>query len=110
MLAANLARVGGHQPFAVRLPADRCHGRIAINLGPALARPLGQRLAEVGRLDVTVGAMLDRAEDPVGVAQRPGLGELLGGQEIDVHADRLRDPGVIMIFVHPVTRAGKADV
>jgi hypothetical protein len=56
------------------------------------ARALGQRLGQVGRLDVAVVGMLDGADEAVGVAQRPDLLDSAGRQEIDGDADRLATP------------------
>ena len=77
---------------------------------PQRARALGQRLGQVGRLDVAVIGMLDGAEDAVGLAERPDLLHLRGRQEVDLDADRLGDAGVVHELVPAVLRAGEADV
>ena len=71
----------------------------------------GEGLGEIGRLDVAVLGMLQRAQDAVRVAQRPDLLHLLGGQQLDLDAaDRLRDAGIVAVLVEPVGGAGEADV
>ena len=110
MLAGNVALIGGHQPFAIRLLADPGHHRVPVNRRPALPRPLGQRLGQIGRLDIAIVRMLDRPQHTVGVAQRPDRLDLIRGEEIHVDANRPRDTGIIMIFVHPVGGRRQPDV
>ena len=110
MLAHHLALVGYDLPFAVRQPLDRGHRRLAVDLGAAFARAAGQSLREIGGLDVAVVGMLDRADDPLDIAERPDLLDLIWLQELHLDADRLGDAGVIVIFVHPVAGAREADV
>ena len=52
-------------------------GGVAVDLGAAAARALGQGLGQVGGLDVAVVGMLDGAEHAVGLAERPDLLHLL---------------------------------
>ncbi len=111
VLASNVALVGHHLPLAVRLPLDRRHSRLAVDLAAAVARAPRQRLGEVGRLDVAVLRMLDGADDPLDVAERPDVLDLAGGEELHLDpADRRGDAGVIMVLVEPVAGAGEADV
>ncbi len=76
MLADDVALVGDDLPLAARLPLDSHYGRPPVDLAAAIARAARQRLGEVGRLDVAVLRMLDRADDPVDVAERPDLLDL----------------------------------
>ena len=110
VLADDVALVGRNLPFAARPPLDRDHGRMAVDLSPALARRPRQGLGQVGGLDIAVLGMLDRADDSLDVAEWPDLLDLLRRQELDLDADRRGDAGVIVIFVHPVAGAGEADV
>jgi hypothetical protein len=77
VLAGDLALVGGDDPLAVGTLFDRGHGRVAIDFGTARAGTLGQRLGQVGGLDIAVIRMLDGAEDAIGFAQRPDFLDLL---------------------------------
>ena len=86
------------------------HGRLAVDLGPAFTRAARQRLRQVGGLDVAVLGVLDRADDPFDIAQRPDVLDLAGREELDLDADRLGDAGVVIVLVHPVAGAGEADV
>src|SRR5271157_2260000 len=55
--------------------------------------------------------MLDRADDPLDIAERPNVLDLLRRQKPHLDpADRRGDPGVITIFIHPVACAREADV
>ena len=110
VLADDVALVGRNLPFAAWPPLDRDHGRMAVDLRPALARRPRQGLGQVGGLDIAVLGMLDRADDSVDVAKWPDLLDLLRRQELDRDAYRRGDAGVIVIFVHPVASAGEADV
>ena len=110
MLAGDVALVGLDQPFAVRLLLDAGDRRVAVDFGAAVARALGQRLGQVGRLDIAVVGMLDGAEDAVRLAERPDLLQLLRRQHVDLDADRLGDAGIIHELVPAVLGAGQADV
>jgi hypothetical protein len=54
--------------------------------------------------------MLDGADDPVDVAERPDRLDVSRRQEADVDPDRARHPGIVAVLVHPVGGAGQADV
>ena len=111
MLASDVALVGDDQPLAARQSLDRGHGRHPVDLAAAVARAARQRLGEVGRLDVAVLRVLDRADDPLDVAERPDVLDLGRRQEFHLDpADRGGDAGVVMIFVEPVAGAREADV
>ena len=100
VLAGDVALVGDDQPLAAGQPLDRGDGGVAVDLAAAVARAARQRLGEVGRLDVAVLGVLDRADDPVDVAERPDLLDLGGRQELHLDpADRRGDAGVIAILV-----------
>ena len=81
-----------------------------MDLRAAGARTLGQRLGQVGGLDIAVVGMLDGADDAVGLAERPDLLELRGRELVDLDADGLGDAGVIHELVPAVVGARQADV
>ncbi len=110
MFAGDVALVGRDQPFAARKLGDRGHSGVAVEGRAALPRALGQRLRQVGGLDIAVVGVLDRAEDAVGVTQRPDRLDLGGGEEADVDTERAGDAGIVAILVHPVGRRRQADV
>ena len=110
VLADHLALVGRDLPFAARQPLEARDGRLAVDLGAALARATRQRLRQVGGLDVAVLEVLDRANDAVDVAERPDVLDLAGREELHLDADRFGDAGVVMILVHPVAGSRETDV
>ena len=110
MLADDFPLVGDDLPFAAGKPLDCRYGSPAVDLGPAFARRARQRLREVGGLDISVLGVLDRADDPFDVAERPDGLDLGGSEELHRDADRLRDAGVVIVLVHPVAGARKTDV
>ncbi len=107
VLAGDVALVGLHHPAAARRPLDRGDDRVAVDLAAHRARALGERLGEVGRLDIAVVRMLDRADDAVGLAERPGFLHLRGGEELHLDADRLGDALVEEELVHAVSSCGR---
>ena len=109
VLAGDRALVGLDDP-AISLARDPGHARVPIDRGAELARALRHRLGQVGRLDIAVVGMLDGAQDPVRFAKRPDLLQLLGGEQPDVHTDRVGDALVGEILVEAVPRAGEPDV
>ena len=68
MLANNVALVRFDEPLAGRRPLDAGHGRVPVDLRAAVPCALGQRLRQVGRLDIPVIGMLDCADQPVSFA------------------------------------------
>ena len=110
MLGQDVTLVGPDQPLAGGLLADAGDPGLAVDLGAALARSFGQRLGDVGRLDVAILRMADRADDAVDVAERPDLLDLPGRQELDLNADRRGHARVLVILVHAVPVEGETDV
>ena len=66
MLGDDVAFVGAHQPLAAGCSFDRGDGGVAIDLGERVPRSLGERLGQVGGLDIAIG-MLDRPDQAVGL-------------------------------------------
>ena len=110
VLAGDVALVGLHHPLAVRLLLDAGDGGVAVDLSTARARTLRHGLGEIGRLDIAVIGVLDRAEQAIGLAERPDLLDLLRGEDVDLDADRLGNPGVVHELIPAVLGAGEADV
>ena len=103
--------VGDNLPISAREPHDRGYGRMAIDLAASLARAARQRLGEVRRLDIAILWVLDCAYDPINVAKRPDILDVLRGEEPHLDpADRRGDSRVIAIFVHPISGARKSDI
>jgi hypothetical protein len=110
VLAGDVAFVGPDQPLAGRLLLDPDHARLTVDFGAAGARAPGQRLGQIGRLDVAVLGMTDRADEPLDVAERPDLLHLLRRQELDLDPYGRGDAGILVILVHPVAVHGETDV
>ena len=110
VFANYVALEGLDQPFAARRRLDGLDLGTSVNLGAATSRNLGQRLSEVGGLDIAVLGMDDGADDPFGIAQGPDLLDLFGGQKIDFDTDSLGDAGVEPVFVHAFAAGGEAYV
>ncbi len=110
VLAGDVALVGLHQPFAVRLLDDAGDRGLAMDGRAAGAGAAGQGLGQVGRLDIAVVGMLDGADQVIDLAQRPDFLDLGGCEEADIDADSLGHPGVIFVLVHPVLGAGQTDI
>ena len=68
------------------------------------------RLGEVGRLDVAVARMADRADQALDVAERPDFLDLPRRQELDLDPDRRRDAGILVVLVHAVAVQRETDV
>ncbi len=110
VLGDDLALVCRHLPVTVFKLLDGGDCRVAIDGRPAVTRALGQRLRQIGGLNITVIRMLDGAEQAVRLAERPDLLHLLRRQHIDAHADGLGNAGIIHIFVPAILGAGETDV
>ena len=77
---------------------------------PPVAGAAGERLGEVGGLDVAVLGVKDGPDEAVHVAEGPDLPHLARGQELDPDPDGARDPGVEAVLVHSVAARREADV
>ena len=110
VLASDVALLGAHQPFAARRALDRRHRRLAIDLAAAVAGANGQRLGQVGRGDMAVIRMIERAHQAVGVAERPELLHLGRRDDLERHADGVRGAAILVILVHPVAICGEPQV
>ena len=54
--------------------------------------------------------MLDRPDHPFHVSERPDVLHLIGGEKIDVDANRPRNASIIMVFIHAVLRCRQPDI
>jgi hypothetical protein len=106
VLAGYVALIGGDLPFAGRRLGNCGDAGLAVDPSAAVAGALGERLGQVGGLDIAVIGMLDGAENALDIAQRPDLLDLIGGQKIDLDADGLGDAGVVHVLVPAVAGAG----
>ena len=110
MLAGNIALVGLHQPFAVRLLLDGRDLGLAVDLAAAGAGALRQRHGDVGGRDVAVIGVVESADDAVGIAERPQLLHLRGRDDAERHADGVRGAAIFVVLVHAVAVGGEAQV
>ena len=110
VFTGDVALIGRDQPFTIGLLRDRRDRGVTINRGAALPCALCQRLCQICGLDIAIFRMLDRADHTLRVTQRPDFLDLLGRQEVHIHADGAGNACIILIFVHPVLRRRKPDV
>ncbi len=110
VVAGDVALLRLHDPGTGCCLFDRQHGRVAVDRRAAGTRAPGQRLGQVGRLDVAVVRMEDAADEAVDVAERPEFGNVLGRQEADVDADGLRGRSILIVLVHAVVVHRQAQV
>ena len=110
MLGGDVALVRADQPFAGGRALDACDGGVAVDLGAERPRSPGERLGQVGGLDVAVVGVLDRADQAIGLAKRPDRLDFRGREHIDRDADRPGDAGVIHVLVEAVPGPRQTDV
>ncbi|MNS47477.1 hypothetical protein D3C72_800080 [compost metagenome] len=110
MFGDDLALIRRHLPVTVFQLLDGGDGGVAIDGRATITRALGQRLRQIGRLDITVIRMLDGAQQAVRLAERPDFLHLLRRQHVDPHTDGLGNAGIIHIFVPAILGAGETDV
>jgi hypothetical protein len=79
-------------------------------LSAALPRAFGQRLGQIGGLDIAIFWMLNGPNHPVRIAQRPDLFDLFGSQEIHIYPNGPGDACIILIFIHPIAGGGEANI
>ena len=109
MFAGDVALVGFHHP-AIAHALNGGDGGVAVNFSAHGTGTFGQRLRQVGGLNIAVLLMLDCAQQTLGVAQRPDLFHLIRGQHIDLDANGFSHALIIHIFVPAVLGAGETNV
>ena len=103
-----------HSPEGVRL--HRGDFGLLVDLGAAAARAFAQRHGEVGRRDVAVIGMIERADDfrrAGAVAefdQRPQIADLARADHLEGHADGIRRAAVFLVFVHAIAAGREAQI
>ena len=109
-LAGDVALGRLHRPLAVRALGDGGDFGAAVDLGAGRTGADGQRLGHVGRGDVTVVGMEQRAHQALGLAERPQLGDFFGPDHLEGHADRIGGTTVLAVLVHALGLGGKAQI
>ena len=109
-LAEDVALVGSETPLAARRALDRAHLGLAVDLGTALARRIRQQHGDVGRVDVAVGRVKERAYQPFHVDEREALLDLRGPPPLVGHADRIGGRGIGLELLHALARARHAQI
>src|SRR5690606_22751437 len=109
VFASDVPVVGLDDPVAVPTYDPR-DGRVAVDLGPTLARGTGECLGEIRRLDVPVLRMFDRADQTVDLDIGPAFPDFLRLEEIHLHADGLGHARVVAVLVHPIRLPRETDV
>jgi hypothetical protein len=82
----------------------------AHDLDAALAGALGERLGHVGRVDVAVGRVEQRADQIIRAHKRIAFLDLTGLEPFEGHAHAFGGAGVEAVFVHPLARLRHAQV
>ena len=89
---------------------DPGHARVLKHLQIALSPgDVGERVGELGRVDVAVGLGPGAAEDAVGRHQRKLLGGLVRGDQLERQAEGLRPAGLAAQLLHALRRRGEPD-
>ena len=103
-------------PFAGGRALDRRDLGLLVDLGAAGARPFAQRHGQIGRRDVAVVGVIERADEVRRVAavaeldQRPELLHFLGRDDLEGHADGVGGAAVLLILVHAVAAGREAQI
>ena len=106
-LGLDLALVGHDASHPPALGLDRGDAVVGEHRGAALAGAVGQRVGELRRVDVAVGRQPGRADDAVGRHQREHLLRLVGRDQVERKAERLRPAGLAAQLLHPLLRGGQ---
>ena len=98
-----------HFPRITR-PVISIHLPFPLDGDAKLARALGHRLRDIGRIDIAVGWVIDRAFQILGAHQRPPVLYLLRGEKLIGDAHGLGRRGIEHVFIHAVLALGHAQV
>ena len=92
------------------LDLDPGHARVLEHLQLALAAgDVGEGVGELRGVDVAIGRKPGAAEHVVGRHQREHLLRLLGRDQLERQAERLRPPGLPAQLLHPLLARGEPD-
>ena len=109
-LAGDVAPRGLHQPLAGAGALDAGDLGVAVDLRPPVARALCQCLGHVHRRDMAVVGVEEGAYQPLQVAERPEVADLVGADQLEGDADGVRRAAVVAVFVHPLLVGGEPEV
>ena len=116
VLRDDLAATGREPPFAACRRARRRDFGLLVNLGARIAGGPSQRHRKIGGSDVPVVGVIQGADDlrhgPVvaELDQRPQRLDLVGADDLERHADRVRGAAVLAVFVHAVAAGREPQV
>ena len=109
-LGLDPAALGLHRAHRSLVDVDPGHAGVLEDLELALAaRDVGERVGELGGVDVAVGGQPRAAEHPVGRHQREPLARLLGGDQLQRQAEGLRPARLAAKLLHPRLTRGEPD-
>ena len=116
VLGRDVALGRAHAPLPAGGALQRGRLGVLVDLGADAARALAQRHGEIGRRNVTVVRVIERADDGRGVraatefGQRPQLLDTLGRDDLERHADGVGRAAVLLILVHALAAGRQAQV
>ena len=102
MLSGDVALVGVNDPFASRAcgqTGDRC---VAVDFSPRPARPPGQRLAQLGRIDIAVQRIPQGTEQSVRGDQRMAAAHSSASDHLESNAHALGHGQEVVVAVDMV--------
>ncbi len=108
-LAADRAVPGRDPPFAGRGALDRPHRIVAVDHSAGSAGALGERLGDLGGVDVAVVRVPQPAKDVVGLEEGVALPHRGRRQDLEGQALRRRHLRDVPELRHPVPGMGEAD-
>ena len=116
VFAGHFAAAGGELPLARGQLHGVGHFGLFVDFSATHACALAQRHGQVGRGDVAVVRVVQRADDVRRVAaiaqlhERPQALHFLGGDDAERHADGVGGAAVLQVFVHAVAVGGETQV
>ena len=108
-VAIDVALGGFDGPGVVRVLLQPRHSGVAVDLGTGFARPAGQRLTQLGGVDVPVERIPKAAHQILGRNQRVTARALFGVDDLKVHVHTARHAGKVMVAFHLRLRVGEPD-
>jgi len=116
MLGGDVSLAGAHAPLGAWRALDAERFGVLVDLRPRAARALAQCHGQVGRRDVPVIGVMERADDGgrIGVAaeleQRPQLLDAPGADHLERHADGVGRAAVLLVLVHALAAGRESQV
>ncbi len=111
MLADDIALIGLHLPLTAWQALETFDLGVEIDLGAIVARTFGERHGDIGRRNMAILGVIERAQHIMVVfKQRPQFTGACRGNQFGAHALHFGNTHIALVFVKAVARVGNTQL